>query len=126
MPRCRVLPALLAICLSCAPGCRDEAAEQASERRDAAQATLDLAPEGIRLRISETCERWQDTSGQCDADLVYASVLDCWVEKGLPQLEATLENDIRPRSRQRRVVMHHSVCMEKQGWRLVPGSGGHF
>ncbi len=126
MHRHRLLALPLLAALLGVAGCGDLGSDRAAERRAAAQATLDQASETIRARVSQTCTRWKDSRDECDSDRVYADVLDCWQEKGLPHLKRALDRGIRQRARERRVVMHHSLCMEKHGWRLVPGSGGYF
>ncbi|MBW2268404.1 MAG: hypothetical protein JRH16_07490 [Deltaproteobacteria bacterium] len=126
MHRSHFLPLLVLAAWLGVVGCGDLGSDQEAKRRAAAQATLDQAAESLRNRVSQTCERWKDHQGECDSDRVYADVLDCWTEKGLPHLKAALGRGIRKRARERRVVMHHSLCMEKHGWRLIPGSGGYF
>lgn len=91
-----------------------------------AESTLSQASKEIQERVRLTCERWQDTAGECDSEAVHRDILGCWLEKGLPVLQASINNEIRQRPRNRRVVLHHSLCMERRGWRLVPESGGYF
>lgn len=122
---CLMAP-VFALAVLGAAGCSDPGAEAVANARSNALVTLEQASESIRSRVTQTCERWKDMREECDADLVYEDLLDCWNEKGLPHLRAALKNGVRKRARERRVIMHHSLCMEKRGWRLVPGSGGYF
>ncbi len=115
--------AAAALLLLAACGDRDALPEATVE---SAEATLSEASAEIQDRVRKTCERWHDGQGGCDSDAVYADVLSCWLEKGLPVLQTAIDNGVRPRQRNRRTVMHHSLCMERRGWRLVPDSGGYF
>jgi hypothetical protein len=117
---------LAAVTLLASAGCGDPVADAVADSRARAEVSLGQASDSIRVRVTQTCSRWQDSRQQCDTDQVYGDVLDCWIEKGLPHLTAALEHGVRKRARERRVIMHHSLCMEKRGWRLVPGSGGYF
>lgn len=131
MPRPRtrlqpLLPLLLLACLLVAVGCGDPLEERREARRAEAEALLAQAPEPIQERVRQTCERWRDTFDECDSDRVYEDALTCWLEKGAPFLRASLEKGMRKRATRRRVLLHHSLCMEAHGWRLRPGTGGHF
>jgi hypothetical protein len=120
----RLLLPLCALLLTA--GCDPTASRQAETRRKMAEATLAEASEEIQERVGQTCDRWRDTAGECDSDRAYEDVLECWLEKGLPSLKKALDHGMRQRARNRRTVLHHSLCMERRGWRLRPGSGGYF
>jgi hypothetical protein len=122
----RFLPLLLGLVLTGSVSCGDLRSDPDAERRAAAQTSIDQISETLRDRITLTCERWQDALEECNSERVYEDVLDCWTESGMPHLKAALEKGTRRRARERRVMLHHSLCMEERGWRLVPGSGGYF
>ena len=126
MPFHRLLPLLLGLILTGIAGCEDFLSDPAAERRAAAQASIEQTTETLRGRLTQTCERWKDALDECDSERVYSDVLDCWTASGMPHLKLALKKGIRRRARERRVMLHHSLCMEKRGWRLVPGSGGYF
>lgn len=113
---------LAALALACA----DERTEAQTARRAEAEETLSRAPADIRVRVSQTCNRWADLQGSCDEELLEDDILECWLEAGLPHLRGAIKREMRQRPRYRKVVMHHSLCLQRHGWRFLPNTGGHF
>jgi hypothetical protein len=101
--------------------CGSEEAPETS--RDAAyQARVQQTLEGksgiLRRELAKTCDKWMHpTDEPCDPEAVRADQLDCWYTEGLPLFEVV--KSWRPRARDKKLLLHVNLCMEKRRWKKV-------
>jgi hypothetical protein len=116
---CLSVVALLA--LACGPSEPDQLAVDEDQQKSAARAmeTLSTAPELVRREVLKTCDKWKHIDHPCDEKKVRREQLDCWLEKGYPEMEHTIARKMRPWAQVNRIMLIHNLCMEMRRWRKL-------
>ena len=93
---------------------------------DEAVETVEQAPERVRAEVLRTCDKWMHPRRECQEDEARLAQMECWLEKGLPHLKGALRRGLGQRMRDKRVMLHQNVCMERRGWRFREPNPEYF
>ena len=114
---------LLAALLTLACGSSEPEKQTAEDERNAllnrAMFTLDATPEPVRKQVLKTCDKWRHLDHPCVDEDVRIDQLECWLEEGIPALQALLPRRLGPRARNLQVLLRQNLCMERRRWRKL-------
>ena len=106
--------------------CSDGRSSKDRATIEKAMKTVEQAPERIRTEVLRTCDKWMHQRRACENDVARVAQMECWLEMGLPHLKGALRRNLRQRTRDRKVMLHQNICMERRGWRFRKPNPDYF